>query len=269
MSDAATVSLATHAMGCRVELLLAGESATFLRAAGEEALTLVEETHARLTRFEPGSVVWRLNAARAQRVDAELFALFQVCAEVRAASGGIFDVAMGGDLLLDRASSTVRLNGGAMDLGAIGKGFAIDLALDALRAAGVRSAFMHAGQSTAGGLGRRPDGAPWRVRVGGGAGREPITVDLTDRALGVSGDGEQGRHLVDPRRGAPAAEGAFGACLGASATLCDAWSTVLAILGRRPMAMPEELSSIVPAEDEWRVQPAGRRALEEAESCQS
>ncbi|MCA9298422.1 MAG: FAD:protein FMN transferase, partial [Phycisphaerales bacterium] len=99
--------LATHAMGTRFELLLAGGDEELLRAAGEEVIELIEDAHRRLTRFERGSVVSEINAAAgvgAVRADNEVFDLLSRCERYRVDSGGAFDVVF---------SSPVANGGGA------------------------------------------------------------------------------------------------------------------------------------------------------------
>ncbi|MEM7755349.1 MAG: FAD:protein FMN transferase [Planctomycetota bacterium] len=242
-----TVCLATHAMGCRWEFVLAGADLAHLRAAGEEAIESVESAHERLSAFAADSVVSRINASAgkwAERVDAELLGLVLVCESVRTASVGAFDVCVGrvmeaagyrrsgtelgaesarvGRIEVDRAASTIGLVDArsSIDLGGVGKGFGLDLAVESLREAGVGSAFVHAGTSSVAAVGHRPDGSAWRVALPWGG-----EVELVDTALSVSGTEVQGAHVVDPRTGEPAADRGPIALMGASAALCDAWST--------------------------------------------
>ncbi|MEM1424091.1 MAG: FAD:protein FMN transferase, partial [Planctomycetota bacterium] len=222
----------------------------------------IEEAHALLTRFERGSVVSRLNDGSVERMGPELFGLFEVCERVREESGGLFDVTRGGALALDADERTVRVVRGDVDMGAVGKGFAIDTAIGVLRDAGVAEAFVHAGTSTCAGY-REASDEPWTVRVGESTGLAPLSFDVSGRALAVSGDEVQGAHIVDPRDGARINGGVFGACVGLSATLCDAWSTALAVARTRPDAMPDAYQSIVIRDNAWRVEPLGSRADEE------
>jgi thiamine biosynthesis lipoprotein len=161
-------------------------------------------------------------------------------------SGGAFDVARGRgrDLLVDAATRTVRFRraGPALDMGAIGKGHALDCAARSLRLHGVTRAFLQGGSSSGLGLGYDPDGRPWRVRVG------DDVLELMDAAFALSDDGSQpeasgGRHISDPRRPRPG--GTPGRLprrrvlvTGPSARLADAWSTALVVLGRVPSTFP-------------------------------
>ncbi|HVP38166.1 MAG TPA: FAD:protein FMN transferase [Candidatus Saccharimonadales bacterium] len=116
---------------------------------------------------------------------------------------------------LDRARRTVGLArpGMGLDLGSGGKGWAIDRAVEALRAEGVTSALVDAGGNVYG-LGAPEPGAPgWTVGV-----YHPVTRQaarafvLRDAAVATSANYEQYRilggrrvgHLFDARRGVPA-----------------------------------------------------------------
>lgn len=81
----------------------------------------------------------------------------------------------------------------ALDLGGIAKGYAVDLAIDALRAAGIRDAVVNAGGDLYA-MGRSADGDAWRVGV-----RSPVDpariereILVSDEAVATSGDYFQG-----------------------------------------------------------------------------
>ena len=123
---------------------------------------------------------------------------------------------MGASLVaIDRCAGTLALTrrGAALDLGSIGKGWAIDRAVDALKAEGVENALVDVGRNVYG-LGVPEDGAEgWRVGV-----LHPVTgsVDrvftLRDQAVATSGNAEQWRtldgvrvgHLMNAHLGRPA-----------------------------------------------------------------
>lgn len=100
----------------------------------------------------------------------------------------------------------------ALDLGGIAKGYAVDLAVRALRQAGIRDGLVNAGGDLYA-LGRAQDGAPWEAGV-----RSPddptvllTTLQVTERAIATSGDyeayfdhdGRRFHHILDPRTAAP------------------------------------------------------------------
>ena len=76
-----TVTLARHAMATRFELVLHGDDAIALRAAGEEALNEIDRLENQLSLYRPGSEIAQLNARAAReavRVTPELFALLNL-----------------------------------------------------------------------------------------------------------------------------------------------------------------------------------------------
>jgi thiamine biosynthesis lipoprotein len=122
-----------------------------------------------------------------------------------------------------------------LDLGAIGKGYAIDQAADILREAGVSRALIHGGTSTVYAI-----GSPWKVGIESDK-EDPIAVvDLEDTALSVSAVwGKSFRvgkktygHVIDPRTGRPVQRALLAAVILPCATETDALSTALLTLGR-------------------------------------
>ncbi len=276
--------LATFAMGTRFELVLIGADEVHLRSAGEEAVFEIEECDRRLSLFRRDSLLGHLNrvgAAAWVRVDTDTFALFRVCAEVHRRSRGAFDPtvaplmeALGfrdaapGDVAaarervawdaveLDPERHAVRFArpGIALDLGAIGKGHALDLAARALADAGVERALLHGGSSAAVALGPPPGAKGWRIAVAEGP-RAPVAT-LAHAAFAVSApegrtalvdDGERIGHVLDPRTGRSARGVARAAVIAPDATSADAWSTALLVAGRE-LDVPAELETLF-AED--------------------
>ena len=162
-------------------------------------------------------------------------------------------------LVLDSKARTVAFTrpGLAIDLGAVGKGFVLDLLVEQLgeERSLVDAALLHGGTSTV-------------VAVGHPRGREGFDVlirdtstrlCLRDGALSVSsragrtvGHGKARRgHVIDPLSRRPAEGGPERAVVtGRSALLTDAWSTALLAAGPRPLRVPPELTCItVPVSD--------------------
>jgi len=266
------VLLALHAMATRFELVLHGEDPPRLRAAGEEALAEIERLERVLSFYRNDSEITRINHSAADgpvRVSAEVFRLLSVCADVSARTEGAFDPTIGplmrawrfgndhgtvpdptaldgalqrvgmSRLVLDAAESTVRFEvpGMAIDLGAAGKGFAVDRAIGVLVEAGVTSALFHGGTSSVHAIGAPPGEDGWRVQWG--AGQPARSVLLRDSALSVSAshgksfqhDGDTYGHVLDPRTGRPVRAGNAALVTGPSSFLCDALSTALLVNG--------------------------------------
>lgn len=233
-------------MGTRFELVLPGDDPEALRPAGEAALAEIEEWHRRLTRFEPDSQLHHILRAASDApvaVDRDLYALFEDCRAVWRASGGAFDPTLGSGMAaveLDQTRSTVRFTrpGVTLDLGGIAKGHALDHAARVLREAGITSALLHGGTSSVVAIGHPPGEPGWDV-VLADSGEPPRRMPLADQSLGVSSQARQD-HVRNPRTGELARGLRFAAVTGPSARLCDAWSTALLVLGRRPPELPPD-----------------------------
>lgn len=142
-------------------------------------------------------------------------------------------------ITLEGNSLTVP-NGMMLDIGAVGKGFAGDLAAKELKTAGVTSALIDLGGNIQT-VGAKPDGSNWKIGI-----RSPFdsgsfaTLSVKDKAVVTSGgyeryfekDGEKYWHILDPKTGKPAHSGlASVTVVGDEGKLCDALSTSIFVMG--------------------------------------
>jgi thiamine biosynthesis lipoprotein len=272
-------------MACQFELMLnAGQYANGTEAA-LEALDVVGALENQMSYFQPTSQISRLNALAADtpiEVEPRLFELLKLAIELHGQTEGAFDIAAGavwevwgfsrragkipsdaelagalasvGSHLvqLDPERRTVRLAkpGVRLNLGSLGKGYALDRAGELLAGAGIADYLFHGGQSSILARGSRlglssgQTGLPqsgWTVGI-----RHPLApkrrlaeLRLRDRALGTSGSTQQffrhrGRryaHILDPRTGQPAQAVLSATVVAPPATLADALSTALFVMG--------------------------------------
>ena len=273
-----TVRMALNAMATRFELLLHGDDVVQLRGAGEEALAEVKRLEQQLSFYDPTSEISRVNANASKepvRVTPRLYALLGVAADIHNLTHGAFDVTVGplmrcwgfvrgrgvwpdeharkealtktgmDKVALNDAERTVafRQPGMALDLGAIGKGYAIEEAGIFLRECGITSALLHGGTSTMMAIGTPPqkqDGWPIGISDPLDDSQMLISTSIRDEALSVSApkgkafqkDGKIWGHVIDPRKGYPVQGAALSAVAHPSALICDAISTALLAMRR-------------------------------------
>ena len=277
--DLYTIVVGREAMGCRFEVVFNAGEVAEATELGCEALDLVDEIEARISVYRETSEFAAINAVAGQwvAVSAGTYAVLELARRLHAQTDGAFDVAAGslvrawgflrrqgrtpaGDELavalarsgtrwleLDPEGYRARLTaqGAELNPGGIGKGWAIDRAVEHLAAAGVPSCLVHGGQSSVRAMGIQGPAVPgrsgWKVglRHPLRPGRRLATITLIDRALGTSGSGtqffvERGRrlgHILDPRTGQPAEGVITATVLAPTAAEADALATAAYVLG--------------------------------------
>jgi len=282
MTSPEPVTLSLDAMATRFEIVLHGADPARLRAAGEEALEEICTLDRQLSLYRPDSDISRINARAARhpvKLDPRLFRLLQHASEISRATDGAFDITIaplmrawglaGGDghvpseaqlaeararvgmdlVHLDESDFTVAFEreGVEIDLGAIGKGYAIERAVETLTQNGVESALIHGGTSTIYAIGTIPGGEPWRVGIQKPSPEDTLlrTVELRDGSLSVSAshgksfvhEGREYGHVIDPRTGRPSDCAVLAAVWGPSPAETDTLSTALLALGEPGLDM--------------------------------
>jgi thiamine biosynthesis lipoprotein len=260
-------------MGTGVHLRVVGDDRDASADAADAALRRMAELEGKLSRYRPGSEVWRLNESG--WIDAASDALLDVLAlagRVHRLGDGAFDVsiqpvldlyrarlASGGALpsaaALEEAVARVdqrdlRISGRIVrfarpgmhiTLDGIGKGYVVDRGVDALRERGFGDVFVEAGGDLVA-AGRRVSGDPWRIGI-----RRPrpglalqARFEARDRAVATSGDYMQPftrdyaqHHILDPRSGRSAPELASATVVASDAATADALATLAMVLGPR------------------------------------
>src|SRR5713226_1951078 len=236
------------AMGTSFEIYLYAPNRDRASELFEEAFDEIERVEAALSNYRSSSELSRINANAADApvvTDPEVFAVLERAFDYSRQSDGAFDVTVGKlmkawgffrgagrypsseELTRARAQTGwqhVRLDkqtrsvlfltrGIELDLGGIGKGYALDCVARVLREAGVTAALISSGSSSIYAIGAPPGKAGWPVRVPDPMDRTRIvsTVVLKDQSLSTSGSYEKffrlnGRtycHIMDPRTGRP------------------------------------------------------------------
>jgi len=242
-----------------------------VEARVEAALDWFRRIEACCTRFDPCSELMQLSAqiGAAVPVSAMLYEIVQFAIAVAEDSGGAFDPTIGRnmetrgfnrehrtghvirtplakadgvsyrDVALDPDARTVALRRPLiLDLGAVAKGFAVDMAARELRP--LANFAINAGGDLYLG-GHNPAGAPWTVGI-----RHPrrdgaliASLRLSDTAVCTSGDYERtsanstGHHILDPRTGTSPDSVASVTVVAPTTMAADALATAAFVLGPR------------------------------------
>lgn len=278
-AESCLLRFSRRAMACTFEVFTSAGQYEHGTEAALAALDLVDRLEDQLSIYREHSEVSRLNRDAAfgpVQVEPRLFALLARAVELNRETGGAFDVTAGRlssawgftrhggripaaeeletarasigsqHLELDERTLGVRFQrpGLEINLGSIGKGYALDRAAELLAAEGIDDFLLHGGSSSVlarGTPGMLPDQRAWLVGV-----RNPLHPErrigqlrLADRALATSGSGtqfflHQGRrygHILDPRSGWPA-EGVLSvSVLAPTAAEADALATAFYVMG--------------------------------------
>ncbi len=277
MSDL-LIHVSRRAMACEFEVRFPADQYEHGTGVALKALDLVESLEDQLSYFRPTSEISRINLLAAEepvKVELGLFDLLRTAAQIHKETEGAYDITaaplweawgfarrageipsdaqlaearsrVGGQWVeLDVAQRTVHFlkPGLRLNLGSIGKGYALDLCAQRLADGGMADFLLHGGQSSvlARGMQNPEAERPWEIGIRHPyqPGRRMGVVRLRDRALGTSGGqfqsfryhGRRFGHILDPRTGWPA-EGVLSTTVVApTAALADALSTAFHVMG--------------------------------------
>ncbi len=260
------------AMATEFEILVSHSDPCYGRQAAQAAFEVLDRLEQELSRFIETSDVARINKARAGEpiaVGPAALECLRIAARLSVETSGAFDVTAGGlvDLwrrrdhmsppisekelriarrrtgmhLLDvnLAAHTVRVRrtGVCVDLGGIGKGFALDRMAESLRVWEIDAALLHSGRSTALAFGAPAPLPCWPVSL-----THPETgcevlgpFALTHGA--VSGSGlRKGLHIIHPRTGWPVQGNRAAWSFAPTAAEADALSTAFMVMSESEVA---------------------------------
>lgn len=227
-----------EAMATTFALYIAAQPDAYARQAATAVWHEVDRLESELSRFVESSDISRASRLRegeTMAIGDDALQCLLLAAGVSLETDGAFDVAFRSDRgATDRAAPpftvdpqghtlTSRVPRLRLDLGAIGKGYALDVSAALLADWGIESACLQSGGSTALALGRPPQRLGWPL----GLGDEPHTriLELEHLALSASGIAVKGEHLIDPRSEQVAARHTRVWATAPSAARSDALST--------------------------------------------
>ena len=257
---------AHEAMATTFGLTIAGQTAAYAGEVAAAAFEELDRLDRELSRFVSGSDVACINRLRTGehlRVGMAVYECLKTALWVGETTGGAFDVTVGplvgfwhgrealssdDEIELERLRGRVGMDRLAVhpneprvgafgdepgvDLGGIGKGYALDVLAGLLAEWGVTSALLHGGQSTVLALGGMPDGRDWPLALRHPHDPERIFARLSLNAGSLSGSGIQihGCHIIDPRTGRPAVAKMGTWSLAPTGAISDALSTAFIVM---------------------------------------
>lgn len=232
-----------YLMGCFVEIEAHGDHPKQSEKAVEEAFSEMKRIEYLLSKFLPDSVVSHINQSagkKAVRVSEEVFELIQRCLHFSEFTKGTFDITVNplttlwqqaekegrlpaiGDVQktlsligwrfieLDLRTGTIFLkhSGMKIDLGAVGKGYAVDRAVDVLRRHGIQKGLVSTGSNI---FCLNKKGQKFGIAHPLDPGKVISLVELTNQSISTSGNyeryveiaGDRYGHLIDFRTGHP------------------------------------------------------------------
>lgn len=263
-------------MACDFDIILNPDGPSSQVEAASGALDIVHELEQLMSVYRSDAALSVLNqqaALSAVSMDPQLFAVLRRGREIADLTDRAFDPAAGSlvslwrrcrqasriptDVEVAEALSTsgmdhVQWNDAAcavsfdragveFNLGAIGKGYAVDCAAERMQQAGVNDWLIHGGRSSIRAAGCHGTLPGWPVGL-----RNPVVPDkpfatllLQNEALGTSGtavqwfrfEGRRYGHLLDPRTGWPVESMVSVSVIAPDAALADALSTAFFVLG--------------------------------------
>ena len=203
-----------QAMNTVFEIVCTHADPAYARQAAWAAFDVAGRLEQELSRFIENSDISRINslaAGESVRVNGWTMECLELARLAWAETAGAFDISLGSGLdrfSLDPLRLVVRANaaGIRLDLGGIGKGYAVDRMAEVLAEWGVERAVIHGGFSSVLAL-EAPvgcEGWPLTISVRDGAGTAPfVLIHAKRRTFSASGT-QKGDHIVDPRSGRPA-----------------------------------------------------------------
>jgi len=253
-----------EAMATVFEVHCVHPDAGYAGQAAQAAFDLVDRLELEQSRFLANSDVARINAlctGQSARVSPSTMECLEIARRAHALTGGAFDVSIGSgldglELVPDEFTVCARKGGVRLDLGGIGKGYAVDRMAELLEEWDIAHALLHGGFSSVLAREAPPGREGWPLTLSApGEGRVMARISARQKALSASGT-RKGDHIRDPRTGEAVHDRAAWVALscpdsgGSPAAVAEALSTAFMIL---PVEEIEQLCRQCPGLEAWLV----------------
>ena len=274
MSEAVIHIFNHHAMATQFQVRIAGEDKTYAAQAAQATFALTDKLESHLSRFRASSDISQmaqLAPGEKLRVSEPVFACLEIAKKMEQSTYGAFSItatALKTQVIAPRwtllpKEFSVRCDSGKLefDLGAIGKGFALDRMAEILREWSCRSFLLIAGGSSILAGEPPPETSGWSCGLGDDNSSNRLL--LKNCSLSGSGLAVKGKHIFDPRTGEPAQRQNRAWTLTDTAAESDALSTACMVLDEKEIAkiLAQEKSWLVFLGENEKARPFGSRAL--------
>jgi thiamine biosynthesis lipoprotein len=256
-----------EAMATTYEVIMVYDDDRYARQAAAAAFDEVDRLEGGLSRFIENSDISRINnlpANQPLRLGLDAFECLKLSSRIYAQTNGAFDITIGslfscwrnedgtprtpsqeelnlarqhtgtGLLQLDEDEHTVRLSASPVqvDLGGIGKGYAVDRMAELLREWSIDIALISGGYSSVLALDAPVGTTGWPLTVSNPDNRKEILARPSLRGRALSGSGlQKGRHIIDPRTAQPVKNKHAAWASAPDAATADALSTAFMVMG--------------------------------------
>jgi len=260
-----------YVMGTVFEIVVYDRTSHDVSDAIEKALDEITRIDDLLSNYKADSALSKLNRSahfHTQTVPPDLYRAIDRSVQLSKLSGGKFDIsvaplvnlwkaALSGDSMPSPSQQqevrdcvgykkielnppdqiTFHSNCLQLDLGAIGKGYAVERAADILESFGIHNALINAGGSTILAIGAPPGQAAWLVHLRDPSRKIDPQVMLRDESISTSEQtapsllGSTAGHIVDPETGKPLKTEFAVSVIAKRGIITDGLSTTLLLLG--------------------------------------
>ncbi len=241
------------AMATVFEVICTHDDGGYAGQAAQAAFDLVDRLEREQSRFIANSDVSRINvlaAGQTTRVSPETMECLEIARRMHDLTGRVFDISIGSgleqlELAPDELIVRARGDGVRLDLGGVGKGYAVDRMAELLDEWEIRNVLIHGGFSSVLARDAPPGRDGWPLTLTApGPGDDGIRIRVSARQMALSASGTQkGDHVRDPLAGRPvqgrAAWAALSCPTGTDSAAEGEWRDAV----RSPAAVAEALST--------------------------
>ena len=272
-------------MGTEINIIVVGNNRAIIRSAAQAGFRELSRIEDIMSAYKPDSELCSLNKTGEREASKELLYVINKARYISELSNGTFDITckplidlwhnarktnkvQDAQNILDVLSvigyrdvsiknNNVKFNkaGIKIDLGALAKGYAVDMAINLIKDYDIKGALVDAGGDIRA-IGKREDGKLWEIGIKHPREGNRIIglINLENSAVATSGDyerffmlnGKRYSHIIDPRTGCPVDNQIVSvSVLSPDCLTCDSLATAVTVLGEeRGIELIEKLKGI-------------------------